>query len=185
MHRLSLLTRFAAAVALSLAFVTSGCVTAKIESQRDGAFNKEITRVYVYSSLRMDDQDLAEAFSRAIESELGLQGIAAVAQVKDPLALDEEDIVTDDVATFAPTVILELTQTEASAVRTSQGPGMGFTQSDKAVYDASLYDLETRKRVWRAQVSTSRDAFMTTQDAAADKLAKKIVAQLVEDGLIG
>lgn len=174
-----------AAVVLCLALVSSGCVTAKIESQRDDSFEKEITRVYVYSSLRMDDQELAEAFSLAIESELGLQGIAAQPQVKDPLALDEEDMVTGEVATFAPTVILELTQTEASSVQTSHGPGMGFTQSDRAVYDASLYDAVTRKRVWRAQVSTSRDAFMTTQDAAASKLAKKIVAQLVEDGLIG
>ncbi|MEP0547218.1 MAG: hypothetical protein ABJF88_09825 [Rhodothermales bacterium] len=170
---------------LVLILFMSGCVTTKIQSQRDASFSEEIQRVYVYSSVRMDEEELAEAFSQAIESKFGMRGVAVMGRVKDPLALETDDMITEDVIAFAPTVVLVLTQTEASTVRTTQGAGMGFTQSEAAVYDASLYHPETKKRVWRAMISTSRDSFMTSQDAAAEKIAEKIVNKLIEDGLLG
>ncbi len=165
--------------------ILSSCVSTKIDSQRDESFVKEIKRVYVYSSVRMDEQALAQAFSQVILPQFGSYGIMARSQVRDPLALDEEGFVTDEVEAFNPDVILVLTQTNASATRTWNPGSMSFHDSAEAVYDVSLYDPETDKRIWRAQISTSRDALMTSQEGAAKKIAEKIINQMAVDRLIG
>ena len=170
---------------LCCALVLSGCVTAKIESQRDSSFDKDISRVYVHSTFGMEDQELAAKFSNAILHEFSTLGITTRTAESDPLALEEQDVVAEAIAEFAPTVVLMLNQTERGTSVTPGAPGAPGTMSSEAVYDASLYDAETMRRVWRAQVSTSGDANLTTADGTAKKLAATIAKRMQEDGLIG
>ena len=172
---------------LCLALALSGCVTAKIESQRDDSFAKEISRVYVHSSFGMEDQELAAEFSIAILHEFSILGITTQTAESDPLALEEqeEEVVAEAIAEFVPTVVLMLKQTERGRSFSPGAPGMPGSMSSEAAYDASLYDAETMRRVWRAQVSTSGDAVLTTGEGTAKKLAAAIAKRMQEDGLIG
>lgn len=176
-----------ALTALCFALALSGCVTAKIESQRDDSFTKEIDRVYVHSTFGMEDRELAGAFSSAILHEFSTRGITTHTAESDPLALEEQDdeAVAAAVAEFAPTVVLILKQTARGTSVSPGAPGMPGTMSSEAVYDASLYDAETMRRVWRAQVSTSGDANLTTGEGTAKKLAATIAQRMQDDGLIG
>ena len=164
----------------------SGCVTAKIDSQRDESFNKEIERVYVYSDFGMEDQELATHFSNAIYAELSVFGIDVRMDQTDPLALEaqRDGKIAEAVAEFNPTVVLELTQTERGTSVTPGAPGMPGSMSKEAGYDASLYDAESMQRVWRARVSTSGDATFTNSETTAMKLAATLTKRLKEDGLI-
>ena len=180
MPRLPRLMRLVTAFALCFAFALSGCVSTKIQSNRDASFTGTVERLYVLASVAEREQGMANLFTTAIEQHLAAHGVPARAHVRDPLALEGEELVTREVEAFGPSAILVLTQTESSAMISGAGGG-----TNSAVFDASLFDTESERRIWRASIKASRDRIYATEQQGARNLAEKIVEKLAEDGLLG
>lgn len=158
----------------------SGCVSTKIESNRDASYTGSVERLFVFVSTGAREQNVAQLFATAIEQELAPYDIPTKARVRDPLALEGEELITEEVEAFGPSALLVLTQTEAGTFINGGGGG-----TNSAVFDASLIDVESERRVWRASIKASRDRIYATERQSANNLAEKIVEKLVEDGLLG
>jgi len=173
-------TRPLAALVLCSVVALAGCVSTKIQSNRDASYTGTIERLYIFATVGEREQDMARLFTTAIEEQFAAHGIPAQARVRDPLALEGEGLVSEEVEAFAPSAILVLAQTESSAMISGAGGG-----TNSATFDASLFDTETERRVWRASIKASRDRIYATERQGANNLAEKIVEKLFEDGLIG
>ena len=170
---------------LALLGTVAACQTPlkpKIQSNKDAAYAQRLTNVLLAtdlrtgSALKMTPIDTG-LICKAIEDKLAARGVTVTS-----IDLEGGDgntrALADAVARARPQQILEL----AAATVTKRG-GLPIFAS----FDASIYDLALRKRIWRATITTGQMnelGFVTAPQAAADEIATALANKLQADGLL-
>lgn len=190
-------TRILTVVVLIVAFAMTACTSTEVVSNKDPDYDRTIESLYIYSEVSDELEGLEmtsmQRMIMALKTGQVDVEIEHLAYKEDGPSLEEKSetdgISFETAREFGATQVLKFTEEDRSEVRRrgSVNPNTGFMTgggTDQTYkFDASLYDVKTEKRIWRANVTTEGTE-MTAQSAEGRTLAKKLIEQLVEDGLL-
>jgi hypothetical protein len=134
----------------------------------------------VVSQIAWIDKTWAEAFEKAMLSELNKTGAPCGIQSRDPLALHADKVrYAERIATFKPDMVLVIEPGDGTV--DSQGRNL------RRRFEAGLFtrytERQRRELIWRASVTLEpAGLYVTTADMAV--LARDIVARLAADGIV-
>lgn len=190
-------TRILTVAVLIVAFAMTACTSTEVVSNKDPDYDRTIESLYIYSEVSEELEKLEVASMQrmlmALKTGQVDVEIEHLDHDEDEPSLEEksdtDNISFETAREFGATQVLKFTETDRTEVKrrgamdpnTGMMTGGGTDQTYE--FDASLYDATTEKRIWRANVTTEGTG-MTAQSAEGRTLAKKLVEQLVEDGLL-
>ena len=157
---------------LLLPLILNGCANVKAYSNKDATYTGTLGRLLVSTSLDKTYLD-SRKVSQSLSDRLSKHGVATKVIVQNPLELESGKNLKEAASTFKPTQIMELVAT--SVTRNQYGP-VAFT------LDTSVYDINTKKRIWRSQILFN-GSFGDAQ-TNADKFVDAVVQKLRTDGLL-
>ena len=164
-----------------------GCSSSKVASNKDPNFNQKLSKVYLILKTPKYSKDFKEQFQKTFLDELAKRNVLCFYESPGPLALETEADVQKRIAEAAPDVVITFTQTEGM-VSTSGNSGWmnnhmnNFSYSQfSSVFDVKMFVPNTERAVWRANIDVSASGDVSE---GGQKTAKKLIAQLVKDGLI-
>jgi hypothetical protein len=150
--------------------------TPVIESNKDPAYGQRLTRVLVatnFASLLKTTSINSANVQKAIADKWSAYGVAVSGvDLEDPAG--RTSALANAAASFKPQQILEISATSAakqSSIVTS------------ASFNCSLYDVASKKRIWRAAITTRGDGFHI-KPTAASEFIDVLTNKLRADGLL-
>lgn len=181
-------------VAGFIAGIVVGCTPSSIESIRDPEYDRSVENLYMVSAIGEELDGVETTWLQSLSR--GLQA----AQIRyeserldfelpdsDVPSLEETslDVPFEPARTWGATQVLVVEQKGEDVLEVQSGvgsPGAGGRLRTQ-VFDVSLFDAGTEKRVWRATIQTS-DGFGDSDRDKGRSLARKMADTLVEDGLL-
>jgi DNA-directed RNA polymerase specialized sigma54-like protein len=190
-------TRILAVAVLIVAFAMTACTSTEVVSNKDPGYDRNIESLYIFSEVSEELEKLEMVSMQRMLMTLKTGQVDVeikhLDHDEDEPSLEEKSdkdgISFETAREFGATQVLKFTETDRTEVKrgammnhsTGMMTGSGTDQTYE--FDASLYDATTEKRIWRATVTTEGTE-MTAQSAEGRTLAKKLIEQLVEDGLL-
>jgi len=178
------------------------CTSAEVVSNKDPDYSATIERLHLQTAISSDLDDLAERASEKLRLSLVSYGIGTTVnhraytpdtekENEEGPRLEKEEalVVPYDEArrSDASHVLLleEKSQSENTTYQPPTGPTGGMTSTTHQTYsfEASLYDVNLEKRIWRADV-TAKGTKTTSQSMEAEVMAEKMMESLADDGLL-
>lgn len=178
----------------------TGCTSTEVISNKDPNFHRQIDNLYVASRVSESLDAYETSALDALARTFGGQSLKVLATA-DPLPGEDassEDIEAASVIPFEKArtngmttlLVIEERDQDASSVggppvMGANGMWMGGGAGVKQVYslNASLYDVESEKRVWRAEIESKGEEY-STQSKEGRVMAESLMAKFVEDGLL-
>ncbi len=176
-------------------FLLAGCVTgsATVTSSKDAAYTGTLERVLVVMHVTGDEAPLASSFEEHVVTALKPMGVAVRVERLAGLSLMEASPVDSLAKAFGTDMVMAFAQgakkeSKSQWVNTPPDPNTGMSTSFMMAsnagreFDVSLFEVDTKKRIWRAIVQTEWSG--TASEKAGRKMGERVVAKLIEDGLI-
>ena len=133
----------------------SGCQTVSIDSVRDPDYDQTIGKLYVLIyEYRPEDPFFFRYLEQYFKEELEKREISSIVKIK-PLKEKDESIYIKEINRFHPDAVLTIRDIDRT-IATFFGTPM---QSANISWDASLYNSEMNKRIWRATINTVAHEF--------------------------
>lgn len=167
----------AALMIVGFSFYLSGCATTvKVDSTRDISYENNLSRIFILVAMFQYNEKLSAALSQSIKSAFLSNGIAAEVINLSSLTLELDTSVYDDqIKNFSPDAIMKIFETNSLVTMNMEVL--------RIIFDASLYESDSNKRFWRANITVKEEGnYITYKDA--DLIADTIITKLKEDGLI-
>ena len=133
--------------------------------------------VVVMTQFGSSMETFEETFGAELDRLLQARGIRVEVIRTGGLELNPIDPV-DKAAEIGASLIFLVGQTESRTITDG-----GFMNDRTYKFDASLVDITTRRRVWRAEVESKVGTYSGSVSGAT-KMAEKVVEKLVEDRLL-
>jgi hypothetical protein len=164
----------------TLSLCVLGCSTTYIEvtSRVEPDYRKPIQRAFIVSGLARISENYSSHAITNIAEQFTKARLTIDIYVESGLNLTSDDVaIQERVVAFSPDVILMLEPTEGSYVIPDR--------MTRAMVDASMYDWESKERVWRANIELeSRNPNGPLAKRSAKALAKGLLNQFHKDGLL-
>jgi hypothetical protein len=181
-----------------LALLLTACTSTKVTSNLDPSYDNTLDGLVLIVTRFTDDRARFEAtFKEDVATKLWARGAQArfMAQAAKRLELEADSTTATPYAharSLDAMAILVITEEGYDESWNGTAPVMGPTGvwtggaslDQQYRLDASLYDVASERRVWRAEVVTKGDMY-TSKSAEAKSMTKKLIEQLAEDGLLG
>jgi len=187
---------------LLLVGILTACTSAEVVSNKDPDYSGTIERLHLQTAISSDLQNLGERASEKIRVSLVSYGIGTTIEHRPytpdrreeneegpRLEKEEALVIPYDQArrSDASHVLLieEKSQSENTTYQPPTGPtgGMASTTHQTYTFEASLYDVNLEKRVWRADV-TAKGTETTSQSMEGGVMGEKMMESLADDGLL-
>jgi hypothetical protein len=152
--------------------ILTGCTSIRVRANKDPASIRKIKRLFVIVNHGdVDEQTYSHLLADAML--VALTNTAAVFQIEiaNPVALDESSY------------LKQIKQFEADAVlmiRVEGGVLGQYGGYPTLIYDASLFEPDLRKRIWRARIDNSGGTALMKRRMR--EMADKIVQELRKNG---
>jgi hypothetical protein len=162
--------RFGAAL---LALLLASCASSsEVKSNKLASYTGQVKRLFVDADLgnalgKKQDGDQTEVFTSTLTNTLNSCGTQTEIHVKDPLDLTNN--AGSLIKQFNPDSILQLTWKSARS---------GGNMAPETVYVLSLFDIASKKVVWKAEVD------FESRWSAGTVFAGSIIGRMKQDGLI-
>jgi hypothetical protein len=163
-----------AAMLMMAAWFGAGCTSVSLQSSKDASAVRKTDRLFII--INQDDvkkQQLAKSLAVSFQGCFTNGAPIVEMSVLSPLDLDES-AVDRRVRDFHADTVLIVSLKTFIIDETGGYPNM--------VYDASLYEASTHKRIWRAAINNSGSTDL--MDRRMREMAEKIVQQLRQDGFL-
>ncbi len=154
----------------------AGCATVSVNSVRDPSFSNSIHKLFIIVNHgQIDDIDKAYTpyLVEALKDEFSRKSVETMIQMANPLALDDSALFAG-IGTYKPDGVLAIVATGGVA-----GPYGGMR---KIIYNVSLFDPLTKKRVWRARIDASGGE--AVQERRMRIMAHDLVMRLDQEKLL-
>lgn len=157
-----------------------GCASVKMESITQRGYSKKVDRVYIVLSTSAGGSwSLLRNLKPELTSRLEAHKVQVQVHVKDVLALNESNLVKEEILSFKPHFILEMTQTSRT-----RSHGVDSAEG----YDLALYEVGQDTPVWKAllQNGASGPAMAPNVNgpSGAGRVAGEMLRCLQKDGLL-
>lgn len=176
-------------VLLTIIFISSAaCSTVKIESNRDPNYREKFDNIYVYiKASPRSESFLSTNFDQFFIEALKRDSIRIMFYSTKKLDLETESPEKKAVENNF-TILLSIIQVESTTFYNTgglygNGVNLATVPYVASLFEASIYDLRTNKRIWRANIDVGGDQFYA-KSARVEKLANELVAQLRRDWFI-
>ncbi|HMK51194.1 MAG TPA: hypothetical protein VK551_01720 [Thermodesulfobacteriota bacterium] len=153
------------------------CAHVSIKFVRDPSFSNPMNRLFIilnHGQIDNTDSSYTPYLINALKDEFSKEGVEITIRVVKALALNDS-IYKSEIVSYEPDGVMALTATGGTV--TSYGSVM------EIVYDVSLFDLSSKKRIWRAQIKASGGALV--REKRMKLMARDLVKQLREQKIIG
>lgn len=142
------------------------CATVNIASNKQAGYTKKPKKIFIVASSAKEGQLFCNALAKGLQNNFVQRGVATQIYVRNALLFDTEEDINKKINTYAPEAVLQITQTE-------RGAGSG-------TYELTLVDTETKKNVWKGELTTSS----TNDSFIFEKGVNTVVNKLAQDGVI-
>ncbi|MFL5310259.1 MAG: hypothetical protein ACJ79H_07395 [Myxococcales bacterium] len=160
-----------------LALALCGCASAEIKSNKSPGYSKKLDRLLIVFPVSKYMQEYEPLLKERMVAELQKRGVAAVfAKMAESLALEDAPSVDAQAKDF--------NASNALLIRSTVGV---ITDSDRLLgqdFDAQLFDLASKTRVWRAEIRYNAGGSLNSTSARVDTLIGELVKTLSNDGLL-
>ena len=176
-----------------LASFFASCVT--IESAADKDFHMKLTRVFITVHSNEDMKDFFRDLESGLRTGFSLHSIDSKLKELNELSLDGPSQVQREIDEYHPDAVLIIgngvtkQSTSAPHFIGGTGPGgsggtmiAGNTYTSGGKMEAGLFQPHSDQAIWKATVSTT--GFLGMGVGSGSGAAEKMLAQLVNDGLI-
>jgi hypothetical protein len=162
-----------AGVVLS-ALLLSGCTSVKLKSTKDSAAVKKVNRLFVLINQgETDKPTLSNQLIGHFRNALTNTPVRCEFSISSPLDLDEK-VHDAKIKEFNADGVLSISVTTFILSEYGGYPTI--------IYDVSLFDPESKKRLWRGSVNNSGGTALMNRRMR--EMADAIVAQLKKDGFL-
>lgn len=180
--------------------LASACTSTEVTSTKDANYSTLVENLYLSSSISdaLDDFE-AEALA-TFDTSLTRASVAVHVQVLEASEASEAsgassaqvDVPFDSAQATDAVALLQIVERSrdetfdpGSSMPTAGGGTMmvGGGTNQTYIFDASLYDLESKERVWRAEVETTGDE-SSSQEKEGRVMAREVMQKLVMDGIL-
>lgn len=190
-----------AVVCLTCLLLTAACTTTEVTSKKDTDYTTLVQDLYLASEISDELDSFEDEAIVMFDSTMTRAGVVVHVKRLQP----STDSTTDDPsAAFANVPFASAHETGAiallhlkersrdqsisgggAAIPTAGGGTMTVRSGTNQTYmfDASLYDLETEERVWRAEVETKGHE-TSSQEREGRVMAREVMRKLVMDGVL-
>ncbi|MCC7506547.1 MAG: hypothetical protein IT259_14685 [Saprospiraceae bacterium] len=174
---------------LSALFLLSGCVSVKIESNRDTGFQKDIQKVFIVALASRDNMELYRSAVAELKTGLTERKIQAEFCLISELDLGaQKESCARQLEAFHPDVVLEIGVGAFDKGWRYSGPAYGpngavggsstYAETTKTL--VSLKEAGSDAIVWKASLRVTA----SIPEMGGPKMARKIITQLEKDQLI-
>jgi hypothetical protein len=166
---------------LLLAMLASACAETRVLSVKEDGYVFSRRGIYVLVQEPERYQQLTRGLDVALDQAFHQARLPATVRYNDHLALRPiglEDLRTADATAYA--LVVQVDQISM----TSSGSFLdGGGATDRLVYSAELYDLGTRKKVWKALIDMA-DYSGLRRDSLYPEYCKALIARARKDGAL-
>jgi hypothetical protein len=170
-------TALSALAAAALAAGALGCARADVKSNKSADYTRKLDRTLIVFPLDEHMQGYETLLQERMVAELQKRGVAAsFAKIAGQLALKD-----------APPLDVQAKEFNASStlfIRRTGGVVNAYGGLLNARFDAQLFDLASKARVWRAAISYSPGGSLAGNEQRVDALVGELVKALANDGLL-
>jgi len=176
--------------------VLAGCTSTEVISNKDPDFNGQVDKIYVSSritdALDKYERSALDAMSKTMTAQdVNVVMVSEVVPGDDAAKKGEETPVTDvpfaEAREQGSTMLLVLEERDRDiTIRPNFNTGGSSSPQETYSLNASLYDVDREKRVWRAELETkgNQGSFTSGQGKEGRIMAESLMEKFVEDGLL-
>lgn len=181
-------------VAGVLAGLVGGCSPATVESIQDEDYDRPVETLYMVSAIGEKLDDAEVTWLRILRTALIAEGIDHEVKRLDFEPPDSDGPSLEETSLDVP--FKEARSADATQVLVVEEQGEDILEIESGagspeaggrlrmqVFDVSLFDADTEKRVWRATIKTS-DGFGDSYKDQGRSLARKMANTLIRDGFL-
>ena len=166
-----------AMAAALLAASAIGCASASATSNKSTEYTKKLERTLIVFPMDAKLKPYEQLFHQRLVEELQKRGVTSTfAKLAGDLDLEETSPLEKQAKDFDASTTMVIRR--ASGVVNSSGAIMS------ARFDAQVFDLASKKRVWRASIEYKAGGSLNSDQARVDALVGELVNALANDGLI-
>lgn len=153
----------------------AGCSTTHIESNKDTTYQKPLSRVFIYLSLKKSVYN-PSLVAKLLSEKLDKHGVLTqIVLQSDTEYGDMQAVLTNAANTYKPDQILTVLTTEDNGLRVIGGLGPGglpyMLEKHITELDITVRDVALRKNIWRALIyGTSKPLENSLTDTFIQKL---------------
>jgi hypothetical protein len=174
MRRTTIVPTLAAVV---LAAGALGCASASVKSNKSAQYTKKLERTLIVFTLDERMQRFEQPLREGLLAELQKRGVvAAIAKTAGSLALEEAPPIDKQAK--------ELNASTALFIRPAGGTVNTYGTILHARFDAQIFDLAAKTRVWRASIDYNPGGSIIGDSQRAEALIGELVKALDTDGLL-
>ena len=154
-----------------------GCTSASVKSNKSAEYTKKLERTLIVFPLDERLKHYEPLLQERLVGELQKRGVASTfAKLTGNLDLAEASPIDKQAKDFNASTTLFIRR--AGGVVNASGSIVS------ARFDAQIFDLASKIRIWRASIAYNAGGGLNTDSARVDALIGELVKALVSDGLI-
>jgi len=163
---------------VGLALVLAGCARVNVESKKRADYDRKLDRtLVVFTAFDRFSKDYRQLLHDRARDEFAKRGVTIqFATTPDGLGLEDDPSFDAQAKEFNASTVL--------IVRPVSGTVDAIGAVLAADLDAQLYDVASRKRVWRAKIRYTAGGSLNSDGDRVDKLVNGITSALTSDGLL-
>ena len=161
-------------IAALLAVFLTACTSVRLNSVKDATNVHKLDRLFVIVAQgQLNSTKFADQFIEQFRAQLTNSAVKVEFSILTPLELDEKTHLEKAKAFQADAILF---------VRAVSGVRDQYGGYPTIIYDASLFDPEFKKRLWRANINNSGGTGLMSRRMR--EMAEQIVKQLQNDGFL-
>jgi hypothetical protein len=154
-----------------------GCASASVKSNKSSEYTKKLERTLIVFPLDERMQPYEQPFHDRMTAELQKRGVASTfAKIGGQLDLTDATPLDKQAADFNASTTLIIRR--AGGVVNSSGDILS------ARFDAQIFDLATKARVWRASIDYNAGGSLNSTSQRVEALVGELLKALANDGLL-
>ncbi|HYV67363.1 MAG TPA: hypothetical protein VE964_14060 [Myxococcales bacterium] len=171
-------TKIGSALAATVLAVTGfGCASANVKSNKSAEYSKKLERTMIVFPMDAEMSVYRQMLHEKLVGELQKRGVTSTfATLTGALDLKDATPIEQQAKDFKASTALFIKLTSGVVDQTGS--------IKNAHFDAQIFDLESKKRVWRASINYTAGGGFDTRSMKMDKLVGELVKALVNDGLV-
>ena len=166
-----------ALAAAVLAATEVGCASASVKSNKSTEYSKKLERTLIVFPMDEKMQVYQQMVQERLSGELQKRGVASTfARLTGNLDLVEASPIDKQAKDFNASTALLIRR--ASGVVNTSGSILS------ARFDAQIFDIDSKKTVWRASIHYNAGGSLNTDSARVDAIVGELVKALANDRLL-
>lgn len=160
----------------------TSCATSKIASNKAPDFNEKISRLFVTVKGSDSAKAFFERFTTELDTSLDQKGIESKTYYFNPLSLDPEKEIHENISSYKPNLTMTINQTESRHNVNPYGFSLGYSSTNTgATFDVQIFQPNSKTPVWRANLTADSQFGL---EISARKACEKLIEKLIEDKLL-